>query len=522
MFFPIKKITIQPSFAERKHSEHFLPISTIFLLFFLFLIHQQTYSQTFTLSASSLQNKIKGGWAAQTIGCTYGGPTEFKHQGSFIPDFQKIPWYDGYMKWWYDNQPGLYDDIYMDLTFVDIFEKEGLDAPAMSFARAFANADYSLWHANQAARYNILNGINPPESGHWLNNPHSDDIDFQIEADFAGLMCPGMVNTATDICDKIGHIMNFGDGWYGGVFVAAMYSLAFISDDVNWIVNEAIKTIPTESLFARTIQDVIQWHHENPQDWHLTWLKVHNKWSQDIGCPDGVFSQFNIDAKINSAWIVLALLYGEKDFGKTIDIATRAGDDSDCNPASAGGILGTILGYDNIPAYWKQGLTEVESMNFKYTSLSLNKVYDMSYRHALQVIQRNSGSMDSEKVTIQTQNIKPVNLEIGFAGHIPKERRSMNKTLNDKISFEFEGIGFVLSGAPSIKAGQEYVFEVEMVIDNSFKEHFSLPTNYTIRRTPLCWKYQLLSGTHNVTLTILNPVEGGTISLNQLVIYDKG
>jgi hypothetical protein len=49
------------------------------------------------------------------------------------------------------NNAGLYDDLYMDLTFVDVFEKYGLDAPVDSFANAFANAGYMLWHANQAA-----------------------------------------------------------------------------------------------------------------------------------------------------------------------------------------------------------------------------------------------------------------------------------------------------------------------------------------------------------------------------------
>ena len=102
-----------------------------------------------------------------------------------------------------------------------------------SLAAAFANAGYVLWHANQAARYNILNGIRPPESGHWLNNPHADDLDFQIEADFAGLMSPGMPNAASEFCDRAGHIMNYGDGWYGGVYVAAMYSLSFVSDDIE-------------------------------------------------------------------------------------------------------------------------------------------------------------------------------------------------------------------------------------------------------------------------------------------------
>ena len=68
-------------------------------------------------------------------------------------------------------------------------------------------------------RYNIFHGIAAPKSGHWINNPHADCIDYQIESDFAGLMCPGMPNTASQISDKIGHIMNYGDGWYGGVYM---------------------------------------------------------------------------------------------------------------------------------------------------------------------------------------------------------------------------------------------------------------------------------------------------------------
>lgn len=35
--------------------------------------------------------------------------------------------------------------------------------------------------------------------------------------------------------------MNYGDGWYGGVYVGAMYTLAFVSDDIEYIVTEALK-----------------------------------------------------------------------------------------------------------------------------------------------------------------------------------------------------------------------------------------------------------------------------------------
>jgi hypothetical protein len=497
-------------------------------LLFLFSITSISIGQ-YKISKKVLRDKIRGGWAAQTIGCTFGGPTEFRNQSTFIHDYQPIPWYDGYMKWWYENAPGLYDDIYMDLTFVDVFEKKGLDAPASDFAEAFANAEYMLWHANQAARYNILNGILPPESGHWLNNPHADYIDYQIEADFAGLMNPGMPNSASEVSDKIGHIMNYGDGWYGGVYIGAMYSLAFISDDINYIVEEGLKSIPKESKYYQVISDVIDWYKENPNDWKDTWFKVQKKWGEDVGCPDGVFTPFNIDATINSAWVVLGLLYGQGDFGKTLSISTRAGDDSDCNPASAGGILGVVLGYDKIPEFWKQGLAEVEPMDFKYTTISLNDVYELSYKHALEMIKRNGGSINDVEVEIKEQKIKPVKLEIAFEGHYPIEKKILSsskekiKKVENETTFEFEGIGFAVNG--DIKGwskGEEdniYTLEAELHVDGELVTTSKLPNNYTTRKNTLFWKYQLPKGKHTVRIVVLNATDEISLEVSDAIIY---
>ncbi len=500
------------------------------LLIIMFILVNVVEAKDFKISKEKLMDKIKGAWAAQVIGVTFGGPTEFRFQGTFIPDYQPIAWNEGLMKWWYENAPGLYDDIYMDLTFVEVFEKEGLDATVESFANAYANADYMLWHANQAARYNILNGIMPPKSGHWLYNPHAEDIDFEIEADFAGIMAPGMPNTSSKISDKIGHIMNYGDGWYGGVYVAAMYTLAFIYDDVNFIVEEALKVIPPESLYYQTIADVIKWYKENPDDWQLTWFKAQQKWGEDIGCPDGVFTSFNIDAKINSAWIVLGLLYGQGDLGKTFSISTRAGDDSDCNPGNAGGIVGTMLGYKNIPDYWKQGLAEVEPMDFKYTTISLNDVYEMSFKHALKVIKRNGGKVKGDNVTIKLQKPEPVRLEIGFEGHYPVERRLLfgdgglkrgGMVIKDEGMLEFEGVGFAVTGGVQKLGKEDYTFEVEMYIDDKLVETSKLPSNYKLRKPTPFWRYQLEKGHHKIRLKILNPSDKAKLSLSNLIVYDN-
>lgn len=476
-----------------------------------------------TIRKSELQDKIKGGWAGQVIGCTYGGPTEFQWNGTLIDDHVPISWDDTRMLWYYENAPGLYDDVYMDLTFVGVIEKYGLDAPDSLHAQAFAHAEYPLWHANQAARYNILNGVMPPASGYWKNNPHADDIDFQIESDFAGLMSPGMVNSAADIGWRIGHIMNYGDGVYGGIYVAAMYALAFVYDDIEFIVEEALKTIPSASGFHQCISDIIHWYKQYPDDWKQTWFEAQKKWTHDIGCPDGVFRPFNIDAKINAAYIVIGLLYGRGDFGATIDISTRCGYDSDCNPANAGGILGAMIGYDRIPEDWKQGIEKVEDMDFQYTSMSLNKVYETGYRHAIEMIKRNGGRDEGDNMVIKYQEPRPVPFEIAFEGLFPVERRRLGVALskeNPEISFEMQGCGFVITGQAVKEAPlPDITLEVDVIIDGQFLETVKMPTQWLIRRHDVAWNYDLPEGKHTVSLKTRNVPKGYRINANDVIMY---
>jgi hypothetical protein len=500
-------------------------------LFFVLLISTiaiESFSQNqFVISKKILQDKIKGGWAGQTIGVTFGGPIEFRYCGTMVGDIQPIEWNDGYLKKNMTENAGLYDDLYMDLTFVDVFEKYGLNAPLDSFANAYAHAGYMLWHANLAGRYNILQGIKAPQSGNWINNPHADDIDYEIESDFAGLMSPAMPNAASDISDKIGHIMNYGDGWYGGIYIGAMYSLAFTSNDINYIIREALKAVPKQSEFYQCVNDVIGWHKKYPNDWKQTWFEIQRKWSDEIGCPDGVFQPFNIDAKVNSAYVTLGLLYGKGDFTKTMEITARCGQDADCNPSSAGGILGTILGYDKIPAYWKQGLKDIEDMDFKYTTMSLNDVYRIGYKHAVENILKHGGKEDNDKLTIPVQPVKIVRYEKSFEGHYPVAKFEVNKTLQhtgDTFEFSFDGIGYVLRGE-SAKWSDENkkindVLRVSVTIDGGKEEEVVFPLNYEQRRMDLLlFKYKLSDTKHTVKVKLLNEIEGQRIQASSGFIY---
>jgi len=498
-----------------------------------------------TFTKDQLQDKIKGGWAGQTIGVVYGAPVEFKYQGSIIPDYQNIPWREGYVKYWWDKKPGLFDDIYTDLNFVEVFEKYGLNVPMDIIAKHWAETPYHLAHANQASRYNILNGIMPPESGNWKNNPHADDLDFQIEADFIGLMTPGMVNSATGVANRVGHIMNSGDGWYGGVYVSALYSMAFVSNDTKEIVEQALKTIPGETKFHDCIADVIKWHKQYPDDWQASWFELQKKWNNDVGCPKGVFLSFDIDAKINSAYVTIGLLYGKGDFTKSIDIATRCGQDADCNPATVGGVLGVMLGYKKIPAFWLKPLQEIEPLTFEGTTMSLKKAYELSYKHATEMIKSAGGKVEGDKIVIPFSSPVAVAFEQNFEKTFPTFRDRFDKSFTGELSYDFIGNGYIFYGnlvknskidknyidRVSKRVGSEvfglaepddeYVAELEIYIDGKLDEKVKMPMKNTSRRLEPAWKYQLPEGKHNVRLKWINPKSEYEIRINDIMVYSE-
>ena len=75
------------------------------LPFFLLFLLSFTFDQNdfLTLSKQQLQHRIKGGWAGQTIGVTFGSPYDFHFQGTFIGDYQPLSWFNGYLKEIFDK-----------------------------------------------------------------------------------------------------------------------------------------------------------------------------------------------------------------------------------------------------------------------------------------------------------------------------------------------------------------------------------------------------------------------------------
>ena len=379
-----------------------------------------------TIKPAVLKDKIAGGWAGKMIGVTYGASTEFRAQGKIFAD--SIKWKPSDIKgsMWQD-------DIYVQLTFLMSMDKYGIDAPPKKFQEMFAKAGYPLWHANMQARKNYYDSIFVPASGSPEYNLHADDIDFQIEADYIGFMCPGMPQTASSIAEKIGHIMNFGDGVYGGIFVGALYSEAFFESDILKIIEKALGSIPAESDYSKIIMDVIKLHQQYPADWKAAWKELEAKWGDVDIC--GAGSTFNIDAKLNGAYIVIGLLYGEGDPLKTLEITTRCGQDSDCNPSNAMAVLGVIKGFSGLPSDMQNGVKVKSDSIFINTTYSFNSAVSSTEKYAHNLILRNGGKIDDKSIMIKTQlSAVPVN-EVSF----PNDVFDKNISVFDSNGWTFKG-----------------------------------------------------------------------------------
>lgn len=487
-------------------------------------------ASTVTLSRAGLQDRIRGGWAGQMIGVSFGAPTEFRYQRRLI---------EGDLEW----KPSMIDntihqdDLYVEMTFAKVMDDLGLEAPIEAYGAAFRDSKYHLWHANAGARRALNRGLQPPWSGHPKYNVHADDIDFQIEADFIGLMCPGLPRESNRFCDRVGRVMNHGDGLYGGMFVCGMYAAGYVENDLRTVVESGLACIPAKSAYARVIRDVLDWSAAHPGSWETVWRLVTDKWDRHDPCPDGALRDFNIDAKINGAFIALGLLFGEGDFRRTVEISTRCGQDSDCNPSNAAGILGVMLGYERIPEEFKANLPLLADQKFDYTDYSFNDIVRSTEKRALELIRANGGTVTDETVTLKPQSPRAAKLE-QWAPGIPSEiianthpawqwdnHWQVNKgarsttAVGAEATLEFVGTGIVLIGPLTQEGGHAAVF-LDGEAQDPALDAYIVPNTHD---NALWHRHGLKPGKHTLRIVTDGPPDprsgGSTVAIQRAVVY---
>jgi len=396
------------------------------------------------ISIQEYRDKMEAGWIGQMAGVAWSARTEFKFYRRIIPIDESTGLPELMPAWTPEliNAAFGQDDIYVEMTFLRSLEEHGFDLSYKQAGLDFANSGYSLWVANAIGRSNLRMGIAPPDSGHPQFNEAPNAIDYQIEADYSGLIAPGLPQVPIDLGEKFGRIMNYSDGVYAGQFMGAMYSEAFFETDMRKVVEKGLEAIPAESQYAEVVRDVLAWYEEGI-DWQACWQRVQDKYAGMLHTKPGAKNNYlemhhdGIDVRVNGAYVVIGLLYGEGDLDQTILISTRCGDDSDCNPSNAAGILFTSIGKKNLPERYTAGLDR--ERKFSFTPYNFPALSDVCLKLAKIAIEREGGKVVGDDATghfVISQ--KPVTMKPYVSAARPEPIANSRFTAEEMASIKIE------------------------------------------------------------------------------------
>jgi ADP-ribosylglycohydrolase len=190
----------------------------------------------------------------------------------------------------------------------------------------------------------LKQGVPAPASGSIALNGRTvaEQIGAQIFIDGWAMVAPGDPELAADLARRAASVSHDGEAVYGAQVIAAMEAQAFVERDLGRLLETAAGLIPKDSVIRRLIDDIREWR-AGEDDWRRTRERVATRYGYDtyIG---------NCHMVPNHAVILLALLYGDDDFQKSLMIANTAGWDTDCNSGNVGCLMGIKNGLAGIDA----------------------------------------------------------------------------------------------------------------------------------------------------------------------------
>ncbi len=299
-----------------------------------------------TIDADAYLDKLRGMWLGQLIGNMAGRPFEGVYSWSEPNPAESVPWVL-LAEWPAD------DDTDLEYLAQHIYLTHGLDPAPPQLRdewRAHVPLD-SVYIANRQARYLMDAGFQPPATGSYRHNLGWNAIDAQITTESVGALAPGMRQWALTHVGALARITNDGFPVHAAQFYATMYAAAAFEADVPTLIQLGRASIPQTSRTAAVVRDVIAWYEadllDGVPDWRATRRLLYDHYEGAASFGRYIYW---IESTINVGATTLALLYGAGDFRQTVQIAILAGWDCDCNPATAGGLLGVVYGYSGLPA----------------------------------------------------------------------------------------------------------------------------------------------------------------------------
>jgi hypothetical protein len=226
-----------------------------------------------------------------------------------------------------------------------------------------------LWVSNQTAHELMLKGVVPPQTSAPSNNPHGDMIDAQLTTEIFGLLAPGRPGVALDLAYLPVRTAGAGDAVLAAEFYIVLHALAaerprgaVTTEDVFNMAQVARRHLPEGSTPARMF-DFIRGRYDAGFSWEETRdaLYVRYQIEQRDGysvTQRGLYCNGCFASGINFAASLVSLFYGGGDLKETIKIATLCGWDSDNPAATWGGLLGFMLGRNEIERLFGESLSD--------------------------------------------------------------------------------------------------------------------------------------------------------------------
>ena len=306
------------------------------------------------LSRCEYAQRLRAMWLGEAIANWTGLTTEGVRQDA--PFYTDADWtLDQNLSWKMDDvidfvlqDPWLADDD-TDIEYVYLHLMDQQHNPLLSgdqiAAGWQAHINDWIWVSNQQARNLMQLGALPPTTSMGALNPDYLAIDAQLTTELFGALAPSMPEMALQLANL--PILTTAGGYaaHAAQFYVLLYALSSQvdqtlprSEQVIGLVSGARLYIPDTSKSADIVDFVLADFLSNPDgdDWERTRDRVYERYHQHAADYGFVYRDWT-ESSVNFASGLIALLYGEGDFRRTVQIGTLTGWDSDNGTATMGG-----------------------------------------------------------------------------------------------------------------------------------------------------------------------------------------
>jgi ADP-ribosylglycohydrolase len=338
---------------------------------------------------AELANRILGGWLGRIAGCNLGKPVENGDLWTparirayleladayplrdYIPALDPMP--DGFQfhRSWPETTRGRVrgsardDDIDYSILGVWLLEQYGFEVAPTHVAQAWLSflPYLQVFTAERAVMVNLLHNV-PVASVAERRNPYREWIGALIRADVFGWVLPGRPATAARLVYSDASLSHRCNGIYAAMWAAALVSLACAAETVQEAVKQSVGYVPARSRLAQALRSV--------HDLYLTGCT----WEEAVDDIRARFGHYSWVHSINNACLITAgLLWGEGDFTATVGLTVQGGWDTDSNAATAGSVVGTVLGAGQLPRHFIEPLQDrTRSAVFGYDNSGISEL----------------------------------------------------------------------------------------------------------------------------------------------------